>query len=125
MLKLKSKLSCPAKNLSRRHKTTSKRPFKPRQMLPKKLQKNRRKNSHRKCKNPIRLKLRFKRTPLRRLMLEKLRPPIRKIAQRLKRNQNPKKAKIRLSKLVKLLCKPIRLLLKNQLSHKNLKASNP
>lgn len=122
MLKLRSKLSFLAKNQSKSHKINLRRLFKLKQMLPKRFQKNKRKNNPKKSKNPTRLNLRFRRMPLRRLKLEKLRLLSRKIKQK-----DPtllKRPKFKLNLKTKALCKPIRLFSQDQQMTQNLKSRN-
>lgn len=122
MLKLRSKLSFPAKNQSKSHKLTLKRLFKLKQMLPKRFQKNKRKNNPKKSKNPTRLNLRFRRMLRRRLKLEKLRLLSRKIKQ--KDLTLLKRPKFKLNLKTKALCKPIRLFSQDQHLTQNLKSHN-
>jgi hypothetical protein len=131
MLKLRSKLSFPAKNQSKSHKLTLKRLFKFKQMLPKRFQKNKRKNNPNKksSKNPTRLNLRFRRMLRRRLKLEKLRLLSRKIKQ--KDLTLLKRPKFKLNLKTKALCKPIRLFSQDQQAYtlfqyltQNLKSHN-
>jgi hypothetical protein len=124
MLKLRSKLSFLAKNQSKSHKLTLKRLFKFKQMLPKRFQKNKRKNNPNKksSKNPTRLNLRFRRMLLRRLKLEKLRLLSRKIKQ--KDLTLLKRPKFKLNLKTKALCKPIRLFSQDQHLTQNLKSHN-
>ena len=118
MLKLRSKLSSLAKN----HKINLKRLFKLKQMLPKRFQKNKRKNNPKKSKKPTRLNLRFRRMPLRRLKLEKLRLLSRKIKQ--KDLTLLKRPKFKLNLKTKALCKLIRLFSQDQQMTQNLKSRN-
>lgn len=120
MLKLRSKLSFLAKNQSKSHKIILRRLYKLKQMLPKRSQKNRRKNNLRKSKNPIRLNLRFKRMLLRRLKLEKLRLLSRKIKQKHLTLLKRPKFKLRL----KTRSLPIRLFSQDQQMTQNLKSHN-